>query len=142
MMITLREAGERLHARPDTIRQDLWRNPEWYNAVQQENHIWLIDDQSEGYKTWDERNHHNPGYKPWGGSRPHAGRPHKRGRQRLQLDREAAHNLYLLTKYRRAILGQPTLTEEQVIARLVEDAWVEIDQAAQEIVEATEPYIF
>lgn len=76
-----------------------------------------------------------------GGPRPNAGRKPKKGRQRLELDKEAARNLYLLTKYRRALFGNPALTEEAVVASLVEDEWTAIQHEMEPAEMLQEPYI-
>jgi hypothetical protein len=47
----------------------------------------------------------------------------------------------LLTKYRRALFANPDLTEEQVIARLVEDEWKAVQQALEPVEEMREPFI-
>lgn len=73
----------------------------------------------------------------WGGKRPNSGPP----RRRLSLGRETAKSLQLLTKHRRAVLGNPTMSEEAVVAALVEAAWREVDQAYQAAETAQEPYI-
>lgn len=75
-----------------------------------------------------------------GGPRVGAGR--KRGiRKRLELGTSDAKNLYLLTKYRRALFGNPNLTEEQVIATLVEDEWKAVQQVLEPVEEMQEPFI-
>ncbi len=61
-----------------------------------------------------------------GGKRPGAGRH----RQRFYIDKEAAHELFLILQHRRML--QPHLTEEQVLARLIYDAWQEIDEQYQQ----------
>ncbi len=76
-----------------------------------------------------------------GGPRPNAGRKPKKGRQRLELDPEAAKNLYLLTKYRRAVFGDKSLTEEAVVASLVESEWKAVLAANEPVEELQEPYI-
>ncbi len=76
-----------------------------------------------------------------GGSRPNAGRKRKQGRQRLELDNEAARNLYLLTKYRRSLFDKPDMTEEQVVASLVKDEWKVIQRENEPVEEMQEPYI-
>ncbi len=66
MMITLREAAKRLDAKPDTLCEDVKRNPTWFHAVKQADQTWRIDDQSDGYRVWATRTT-GPGRKQWGG---------------------------------------------------------------------------
>lgn len=79
----------------------------------------------------------------WGGKRPGSGRRRKPGRQRLELEPEAAKDLYRLTKYLRALYGNKELTEEDVVKSLVDKAWQEILDAheSESIEELKEPYI-
>lgn len=78
-----------------------------------------------------------------GGRRPNAGRKRKAGRQRIQLSKEAARTLWVLTKHRRALFNKPELTEEEVVTALIEAAWRDLDEAYQEAAEqAQEPYIY
>lgn len=79
----------------------------------------------------------------WGGKRPGSGRKRKPGRQRLQISKEAAKDLYRLTRYRRAHFDNKELTEEDVVAALVDQAWQEILDAhpGEDIEELKEPYI-
>ncbi len=79
----------------------------------------------------------------WGGKRPGSGRKRKSGRQRLMLSKQAAKDLYRLTRYRRARFDNKELTEEDVVAALVDQAWQEILDAheGEDIEELKEPYI-
>ncbi len=64
-------------------------------------------------------------------------------RKRLTLDTATARSLRKLVKWRRSEFGKPDLTEEQVVASLVEQEWQAIDQMYQKAAEiAQEPYIF
>jgi len=65
-MITIRAAAKRLDAKSDTLCKDVRGNPTWFHAKQQPDHVWLIDDQSEGYRAWETRTT-GPGRKQWGG---------------------------------------------------------------------------
>ncbi len=79
----------------------------------------------------------------WGGKRPGSGRKRKAGRQRLEISKEAAKGLYRLTRYRRALFDDKEMTEEDVVAALVSQAWQEILDAhpGEGIEELKEPYI-
>lgn len=79
----------------------------------------------------------------WGGKRPGQGRkPGKKARVYLHLSEAGAKSLFLLTKHRRALLGKPELTEEQLVEELVDAAWREVEQEYQEAAEiASEPFI-
>jgi hypothetical protein len=66
-----------------------------------------------------------------GGLRKDAGRP----RRNLQLGKEAARTLAILTRAKRALLNNPALREEDVIARLIQDEWQELDAQYQEVSE-------
>lgn len=76
-----------------------------------------------------------------GGQRKNAGPP----RQNMHLDMETAKELRLLTRHRRAILGKPELTEEDIVTYLVRREWDKIDEAYQRAAEivarAEEPFI-
>lgn len=61
----------------------------------------------------------------FGGKQPGAGRP----RQRLTLDKEAAKKLHLLTKTQRQFA--PSITEEMVLAHIIDEAWQELDGVYQ-----------
>ena len=58
-----------------------------------------------------------------GGARRGSG-PHRR---RLRLDAASALSLAVITKQRQML--QPTITEEQIVAELIDIAWKELDQA-------------
>lgn len=79
----------------------------------------------------------------WGGPRPNAGRRHKAGRQHLNFEPEDALDIFRLTKYHRALLGNKELTEEQIVMRLVHREWQAILDAhpGEDIEEMQEPYI-
>jgi hypothetical protein len=54
----------------------------------------------------------------WGGKRPGSGPP----RKRLNLDKDAAHSLAVLTKQWRTERNNLALTEEEVVVELVRQA--------------------
>jgi hypothetical protein len=62
----------------------------------------------------------------WGGARNGAGRL----KQNIHLDRETARALAILTGQRRSL--SPNITEDQVVASLIEQAWHELDEIYQE----------
>jgi 5-methylcytosine-specific restriction endonuclease McrA len=69
----------------------------------------------------------------WGGKRPGAGR---RIRNRLALTREAGEVLHWLTKHQRTMLGNPDLTEEEVISALIERKLKAVQEAYGPVEEA------
>lgn len=79
----------------------------------------------------------------WGGRRPNAGRRRKPGRQHLNFGPEDALDIFRLTKYHRALLGNKELTEEQIVMLLVHREWQAILDAhpGEDIEEMQEPYI-
>jgi len=73
-----------------------------------------------------------------GGVRRGAGPP----RRNLSLSKVDARNLHRLLKHQRAVRNAPDLTEETLVAELVEREWREIDQEYTKGAEmAHEPYV-
>jgi hypothetical protein len=64
--------------------------------------------------------------KNWGGVRSGAGRL----KRNIHLEPNTARALSILTKQQRML--QPDITEEQIVARLIEDAWQELDAEYQQ----------
>lgn len=68
-----------------------------------------------------------------GGHRANAGR---KVRMNIHFsNKEKARNLFLLMKHRRAALGRPDLTEEDVVNELVDRAWETIEKDYEEATE-------
>jgi hypothetical protein len=64
--------------------------------------------------------------KNWGGARNGAGRL----KQNIHLEPETARALAILTGQRRSL--SPNITEDQIVASLIEQAWHELDEQYQE----------